>query len=197
MKRIHTLILVALLGSTLASCSMDKSAATAAIKTAETSWAAAKDNVTKVLPEDAKSIEGALAAAKASLEQGDAKTALASAKELPARIEQLTAGLAAKETELRGVWETLNAALPGIVAEAQKKVDQLSKAKKLPAGIDQPAFDGAKSMFEEAKQMWTDAQGAQQSGNIGEAVAKASGVKERLGKVLEALKMPVPAALQS
>lgn len=197
MRRFHTLILVALLGSMLASCGTDKTAATAAIKSAETAWAAAKDNIAKVLPEDAKSVDGEIAVAKASLEQGDAKGALAAAQALPARIEQLTASLPAKEAELRGVWDTLNASLPNIVLDVQQRMDKLSKSAKLPAGIEQTAFDGAKSMFDEAKQMWGEAQTAQQGGNIGDAVIKALGVKERIGKVLTALQMPVPAALAS
>ena len=198
MKRFWSLILVVALGSSmLVSCGAGKGAATAAIQAAETAWAAAKDNVAKILPDDAKSIDEAIAAAKASLEQGDAKAALATAKDLPAKIQQLTAGLAAKEAELRGAWDSLNASLPGVVSSVQKRVDILSKSKKLPAGIEQAAFDGAKSSFAEAKQMWTEAQSAQQNGNLGEAVVKASGVKDLLGKVLTALKMPVPAALQS
>jgi len=197
MKRIWGLILIVALGSMLVSCGGVKSAATTAIQAAETAWAAAKDNVTKIMPDEAKTIDDAIAAAKASLEQGDAKAALATAKDLPAKIQQLTAGLAAKETELRGAWTSLSAGLPGVVSTVQKRVDLLSKSKKLPAGIDQAAFDGAKSSFEQAKQMWTEAQAAQQNGSIGEAVAKASGAKELLGKVLTALKLPVPAALQS
>jgi len=197
MNKQKWIILVVALGSMLMSCGAGKGAATAAIKAAETAWAAAKDNVTKILPDDAKSIDEAIAAAKASLEQGDAKAALAAAKDLPAKIEQLSAGLAAKEAELRGAWDSLNAGLPGVVSAVQKRVDILSKSKKLPAGIEQAAFDGAKSSLAEAKQMWAEAQSAQQNGNLGEAMAKASGVKDLLGKVLTALKMPVPAALQS
>jgi hypothetical protein len=45
--------------------------------------------------------------------------------------------------------------------------------------------------------MWTEAQGAQSSGNLGEAVAKATGVKDLMVRALTALKMPVPAGLQS
>jgi len=197
MKRSWSLMLVVMLASTLVSCGMDKTAATNAIQAAETSWAAAKDNVMKILPADGKSIEDAIAGAKASLEQGDAKAALAAAKDLPAKIQALTASLAAKETELRGVWDGLNAGLPGVVAAVQQRIDILSKSKKLPAGMEQAAFDGAKSSLAEATQMWTEAQSAQEGGNLAEAVAKASGVKDLLVKTLTALSMPVPPALQS
>jgi hypothetical protein len=197
MKRILSLLLVAVLGSVLMSCGSEKGAATTAIQTAETAWAAAKDNVMKLMPDDAKSMDDAIAAAKASLDKGDAKAALAAAKDLPAKIQELTAGLAAKETELRGAWDALNAGLPGVVETVQKRVNLLSKSRRLPAGMEQATFDGAKTALAEAGQMWADAQSAQVSGNLAEAVTKATGVKELLVKALTALNMPVPAALQS
>lgn len=197
MKRLMALTMVVVIGVMLAACGSEKGAATSAIQAAETAWAAAKDNVAKLMPADAKSMDDAIAAAKASLEGGDAKAALAAAKDLPAKITELTAGLAAKETELRGAWETLSAGLPGVVQSVQKRVDILSKSKKLPEGLDAATFDGVKSSLAEANQMWTEAQGAQSSGNLGEAVAKAAGVKDLMVKALTALKMPVPAGLQS
>ena len=197
MKRVIGLMLVLVVGAVLASCGSEKGAATSAIQAAETAWAAAKDNVAKIIPDDAKSMDDAIAAAKASLDGGDAKAALAAAKDLPAKIQALTASLPAKEAELRGVWDTLNSGLPGIVASVQKRVDVLSKSKKLPEGIDTMAFDGVKSSLTEANQMWTEAQSAQLNGNLGEAVAKATGVKDLMVKALTALKMPVPAALAS
>ncbi len=196
-KRILAVVLMIFAGAWLASCSTEKGAATAAIKTAETAWAAAKNHVTKILPDDAKSMDAAIAAAKASLDGDDARAALAAAKDLPAKIQALSDGLAAKETELRGTWDTLNAGLPGIVASVQQRVDALSKSKKLPAGLDAATFDGVKTSLAEATQMWTQAQSDQSSGNLGEAVIKANGVKDLLVKALTALKMPVPAALAS
>lgn len=195
MKRVIGLMLVLAVGAVLASCGSEKGAATSAIQAAETAWAAAKDNVAKILPDDAKSMDDAIAAAKASLDGGDAKAALAAAKDLPAKIQALTASLPAKEAELRGVWDTLNASLPGIVASVQKQVDALAKSKKFPEGMDAAGFDGVKGSLAEANQMWTEAQSAQLNGNLGEAVAKATGVKDLMVKALTALKMPIPPAL--
>jgi len=197
MKRMMALTMVLAVGVMLAACGSDKGAATSAIQAAETAWATAKDNVAKILPADAKSMDDAIAAAKASLEGGDAKAALAAAKDLPAKIQELTAGLAAKEAELRGVWDTLSSGLPGVVASVQKRVDILSKSKKLPEGLDETTFEGVKSSLTEANQMWTEAQSAQMNGNIGEAVTKATGVKDLMVKALTALNMPLPAGLQS
>jgi hypothetical protein len=189
------LLLSALL--VLGSCGSEKTAATAAIQSAVSAWTAVKDNVAKIMPDEAKSMDGAIAAAQASLEQGDAKAALAAAKDLPARIQQLSEGLATKEGELRGVWEAMSAGLPGVVATIQRRVDILSKVKSLPAGIDRAAFDGAKSSLAQATQMWSEAQSEQKSGNLASAVSKAMGVKDLVVKILTALNMPVPEALRT
>jgi len=196
MKRIGLpLLLSALL--VLGSCGSEKTAATAAIQSAVSAWTAVKDNVAKIMPDEAKSMDGAIAAAQASLEQGDAKAALAAAKDLPARIQQLSEGLATKEGELRGVWEAMSAGLPGVVATIQRRVDILSKVKSLPAGIDRAAFAGAKASLAQATQMWSEAQSEQKSGNLASAVSKAMGVKDLVVKILPALNMPVPEALRT
>jgi hypothetical protein len=196
MRKMLSAILLVTLALTMVSCGSEKGAATAAIKAAETAWTAASDNVMKILPTDAKAVEDAIAAAKASLEQGDAKAALAAVKDLPARIQELTAGLADKEIELKGVWETLSANLPQVVSTVQKRVDVLSKSRSLPAGLDAAAFEQVKTDLGTATRTWVEAQAAQQTGNIGEAVAKAIDVKGLVVKAMTALKMPVPPALQ-
>jgi len=197
MKRMLSSILVLGLIGVLASCSSEKGAATAAIQSAESSWASARDNVMKVMPSDARMLDEAIASAKASLEQGDAKAALAATKDLPVRIQELTASLQAKETELRTQWTALSAGLPGVIASVQERVDKLSKSRALPAGIDQPVFDEVKASMTSATQLWAEAQADEHSGNIGDAVTKAVGVKDMLVKALNALKLPVPEALQA
>ena len=197
MKRMLALPLFLSALLVLGSCGSEKTAATAAIQSAVSAWTAVKDNVAKIMPDEAKSMDGAIAAAQASLEQGDAKAALAAAKDLPARIQQLSEGLATKEGELRGVWEAMSAGLPGVVATIQRRVDILSKVKSLPAGIDRAAFAGAKASLAQATQMWSEAQSEQKSGNLASAVSKAMGVKDLVVKILPALNMPVPEALRT
>jgi len=196
MNRFLGAILLVALALTMVSCASEKGAATSAITAAETAWTAVKDDVMKILPADGKLVEQAIAAAKASLELGDAKAALADVQDLPARIQELTASLADKEIELKGVWETLSANLPGVAATVQKRVDVLAKSRSLPSGLDQAAFDQVRTDVTTAATTWVEAQAAQQTGNIGEAVAKAIDVKGLLVKNLTALSMPVPPALQ-
>ena len=196
MKRSLGAILLVALALSVVSCGSEKRAATSAISAAETAWTAAKDNVMKVLPAEGRLVERAIAAAKASLELGDAKAALADVQDLPARIQELAASLADKEIELKSVWETLSANLPGVAVAVQKRVDALAKSRSLPAGLDQATFEQARTDVAAATTTWVEAEAAQQAGNIGEAVAKAIDVKGLLVKTLAALSMPVPPALQ-
>ena len=197
MKRMLSSILLLGLVGVLASCSSEKGAATAAIQAAESAWAGARDNIAKVMPSDARMLDESIASAKASLEQGDAKAALAATKDLPARIQELSAGLQAKETELRAQWAALSQGLPSVIASVQERVDKLSKSRTLPAGVDQPAFDEVKTSMASVNQLWIEAQADEHGGNIGDAVMKAVGVRDLLVKAMTSLKLPVPEALQA
>jgi len=179
----------------VSSCGSEKTAASAAIGTAETAWTAVHEQIAKVMPAESKAIDDAIAGAKAKLESGDAKAALAAAQAVPGRITELTSALAAKQAELTGAWDGLNAALPGVVDMAQKRVDALAKSRKLPAGLDAATVDGAKAQLEQAKGLWTEAVTAQQNGQLAEAVSKAIDVRGLMRSVLAALKLPVPAVL--
>lgn len=196
MRRIVSGVLWAVvLSVVVTSCGSEKTAATAAIGSAETAWSAVHEQIAKVMPAESKAIDDAIAGAKAKLESGDAKAALAAAQAVPGRITELTTALATKQAELTGAWEGLSAALPGVVDMAQKRVDALAKMRRLPAGLDAAAVDGAKTHLEQAKGLWTEAVTAQQNGQIAEAVSKAIDVRGLMRSVLDALKLPVPAAL--
>lgn len=75
-------------------------------------------------------------------------------------------------------------------------MDILSKAKKLPAGLDQAKFDSAKSGLAAATEAWGAATAAASAGDMAEAVAKANAVKGKAVEALNALGMPIPSGLQ-
>jgi len=196
MKRLGLVVIVLALGLALASCSNTKGAATAAIQSAQTAYAAIKDNAEKIAPDQAKTIEDAIASAQTMLANGDAKGALAAAQAIPDQVKQLADALPAKTQELQTTWQSLSAGLPDVMKTIQSRVDVLSKSAHLPAGLDKAAFDTVKSGVASATQMWTDAQAAFQSGNLADAVSKAQSVKQAAASALTALKMPVPAAMK-
>jgi hypothetical protein len=81
------------------------------------------------------------------------------------------------------------------MAEAIKsRVDILSESKKLPAGLDQAKFDGAKAGLDEMNKGWTEASDAYKSGNLADAISKAKAAKAKAVEVMTALNMQVPEA---
>jgi len=197
MKKLFALALVIGLAVGVTACGDGgKAAADAAIKAAETAFSAAAAEAMKYVPDQAKSVEGAIAAAKAAFDKGDFKGATAAASELTAKITALGEAATAKKAELTTAWEGLSTGLPGVVGAIQSRVDLLSKSKKLPQGISQEAFDGAKSGLAMINSAWAEANDAFKSGDVAGAMAKASTVKAKAAEIMAALNMPVPDALK-
>jgi len=71
----------------LAGCSSQKGAAETAVKAAEEAFNAAKGEAVKYVPDQVKSIEGALAALKDKFAKGDYKAVLADAKSVADQAE--------------------------------------------------------------------------------------------------------------
>jgi hypothetical protein len=177
-------------------CASQKAPAEAAVKAADQALAAVKSEAVKYVPDEVKGVQDSLEAAKASLAKGDYQAALTAAQALPAQVGALQTAAAAKKAELTQTWTTLSAGLPQIVQAIQSRVDILSKAKKLPAGLDAAKLESAKSGLVAISQAWGSAMTAASSGDVADAVSKAKAVKSKAGEVLTTLGMPIPAGLQ-
>jgi hypothetical protein len=149
-----------------------KTGADVAIKAAQTGYAAVADQATQYVPEQAKDVQTSIQSAKDAYDKGDYAAAFEASKALPGKIKDLAAAASAKKDELTAKWNDLSSSMPGLVSAVQTKVDALTKSHKLPAG----AADSLASV----KQTWTDASAAFTSGQIPEALAKASDAKAKL-----------------
>lgn len=181
----------------LAACSSSKVPADQAIKAAESAYDAVKVEALKYVPDQAQAVETSLNAAKASFAKGDYEAALNSAKDVLPKAQGLASAVAAKKDELTKKWGEVSAGLPRLVEAIRSRVDILSKSKKLPAGLDQTKFNGAKSGLAELTQTLSEANGAFQSGNLADAVAKAKLVKDKALDIMTTLGMQVPAGAKS
>jgi hypothetical protein len=170
-------------------CNSGKGPAEAAMKLAEEAVASAKTAAEQFVPDDVKSLSDELAAAKDAFTKGDYKGALASAQSLQQKANEVTAKGMAKKDELTASWNSMNQSLPGMVEAIKSRVDILSQSKKLPAGLDAAAFTSAKDGLAAATSTWSEAQAAFSSGNLTEAVAKASSVKDKATQVMGLLGM--------
>lgn len=194
-KKYWVPILLVVFGLLVVSCgSANKEAATAAIKAAEESWNAAKGEVVKYIPEQAKGVEDAIKGAKENFDKGNFDAALAAAKAIPDKVKELTAAASAKKAELAKSWEEMSGGLPRMLDAIKGRLDILSQSKKLPANLDKAKLEGAKGGYEAAAKMWDDAKAAYSGGNLTDAMAKAKTVKEKAVEVMTSLGMQVPAA---
>lgn len=197
MKKLIALTLALGLGLVVTACGDGgKAAADTAVKAAETAFATVQVEALKYVPDQVTSVEAAIAAAKDLFAKGNYQQALTEAQALTAKITALGEAAKAKKAELTKSWEDMAAGLPGVVEAIKGRVDILSQARKLPAGMTQETFDGAKAGLDMMTQAWTEASNAFTAGNVADAVAKAQTVKTKAAEVMTALGMEVPAAVK-
>ena len=186
-----------LMGATLGSmgCS-GKAAATAAVDAAQKSFDEVKAATAKVMPEETQKMSDAIAAARTNISEGKTAEALEAAKAMPAQIKDLADAATKKTEEMSSAWTSASEELPKAVAAVQAKVDELTKSKKLPAGVDVPAFAAVKSSIADITKMWGEAQESYKGGNMSEAMSKVATIKAALVSAMTTLGLEVPAALQ-
>ena len=197
-RNIYNFVIMILTATLLAACgSSDKGPAEAAIKAAEEAVNAAKADAMKFVPDQANSLDAALAAVKDKFTKGDYKAALSDAQSLASKAKDVASAASAKKAELTKSWEDMSAGLPRVVDAIKSRVDILSQSKKLPAGMTADKLAEAKSGLAEMTQQWTAATEASKGGNLMDAIAKATAVKKKAAEVLTTLNMPVPEALKN
>jgi len=181
----------------LISCASDKGPAEVAIKAAEEAINATKAEAAKIVPDEVKSLESALAAVKDNFAKKEYKAALTEAQALAGKAKGVMDAAKAKKEELTKSWTDLSQGLPKMVEAIQSRVDILSKAKKLPANLTAEKLAEAKSGLAAAKEDWAKALESFKSGNFTDAVSVANSVKAKAVKAMETLGLPVPGGAKS
>ena len=162
-----------------------KTGADVAIKSAQTACSTVADQANQYVPDQAKDVQTAIQSAKDAYDKGDYAAAFEASKALPDKVKALATAAAAKKDELTAKWGEMSGSMPGLVAAVQTKMDALTKSHKLPAG--------AADSMAAVKQSWTDASAAFSSGQLSDAMAKASAAKAKLAELQTTLGMK-PAA---
>jgi len=196
MKKKLSIILAVLFAFLLAACSSGKTPAEQAIKAAEEAFNSAKGEAVKFAPEQAKAVEDALNAAKDSFAKKDYAAATSAATSAAAKAKDLVAAAAAKKAELMKGWEELSGRLPKMLDAIKSRVDTLAKSRKLPANLDKAKFEGARSGLAEINKVWDEANNAYKEGNLADALAKGTTVKEKAVEIMTTLGMEFPQAAQ-
>jgi len=170
-----------------------KGPAETALKAADEAVAKVAPLAEKFVPEQFKSLTDAAAAAKASFDKGEYAAALAAAKDLPAKADEILAAATAKKDELTGVWNGLAEALPAQVTGVTEKITAIAAMKRLPKGIDAAGLETAKTELANITSAWTKATEAFGTGEVPNALEMANDVKakvEALAKTLEPVVLP-------
>lgn len=183
-------IVCALLGMALlaAGCgNAEKEATEAAISAAQAAINAGESEAQKYVPDQLQAAQTALQSAKDSFAKGDYPAALKAAQEATNKASEMVTAAAAKKEEWTKDWAELSASIPKTLDKVKYKLDAYSRGAHMPEGIDETTLADAKAQYEQLKQSWAEASGAAAQGNLGEAMQKASGMKEPLAKLVEKL----------
>ncbi len=177
--RIVKYIYVIALAALLVACARDKEPAEAAIKAATQAIEQIRGDAAQYAPDQLKQLEDSLKGAQDNFAKKEYKAALDAAAGLGAKAQDVAKAAAAKKAELVKSWEDMSAGIPQMMDAVKSRLDILSKAKKLPAGLDKDklaalnaGYDGAAKQFQEAK----DAAGA---GNLAKAIEAGNAIKQK------------------
>lgn len=176
----------------VAACASQKEPADAAIKSAQSAFSAVSAEAQKYVPDQAKAVQDALAAAQTAFTNGDYASALTQAQALPARITALGAAISAKKAELTTQWNAISAGIPKLMEALSTRVDTLSKSKSMPKGITKETVSAAQSGLASATQNWQAATSAASSGDLATAMRQANDVKTRVVDLMKSLNMQIP-----
>lgn len=158
-----------------------------ALKMADDAVAAAKPEAEKYAADAYKSVSDALKSAHDKFNASDYAGALAAAKDIPGKVEELKKQAAAKKDEMMKGWADMQTALPAMMQSATAKVTELTAMKKLPAGMDSAKLEGAKADLASAGSMWNEAGEAAKNGDVAAAMAKGGEVKAKLEGLMATL----------
>jgi hypothetical protein len=194
MRKIIVVSALALVVAFAAACSSQKVPAESALKAAETAWASVSAEASRVVPDQAKEIEAAISSAKDAMTKGNFEAVIEGAGAIPARIADVEKAIADRKSEWDASWRTLDSVLGSWLTAVQTKVDELSAARRLPAGVNKAAVAEANTALTTAQQTYADAKAAFGNGNFDAALAKANEIQTGLTKVMTDLKLEMPVA---
>ncbi len=178
--------LAALFALTLA-CA--KGPAKAALQAADDAVDAEKAEAKKYAADAYENVDAALKSAHDKFNASDFAGALAAAKDIPGKVEELKKQARAKKDEMMKDWAAMQAEIPAMAQRVNAKIDELAAMKKLPAGMDSAKLEGAKADLANSGKIWRDAAEAGVAGDVAAAKAKGAEVKAKLHDLMTTLGM--------
>jgi hypothetical protein len=144
----------------------------------------------KYVPDQFTQAQSKVAALTASFEKKDYAAVIAGAPAVLAEVRGLPDAAAAKRDEmvkeLGNEWRSLAASVPQSLSAVQSRIEDLSKTKRVPKGVD---LGAAKSGLADANSAWDKAQEAFKAGNPADAVTAAKDAQGKVASAAAALKL--------
>ena len=147
----------------------------------------------KYIPDQFAQAQGKVAGLTASYEKQDYAAVLAGAPAVLAEVNGLAGAATAKKDEIAKAvgneWRSLAASVPQSLSAVKTQIDDLSKTKHAPKGVDLAA---AKSGLADAQSAWDKAEEAFKSGDPADAVTAAKDAQTKVASAAAALKLNLP-----
>jgi hypothetical protein len=170
---------VIVLAVLLVACARDKEPADAAIKGASQAIEQIKGEAALYAPDQLKQLEDSLKAAQDNFARKEYKAALDAASGLAAKAQDVAKAAAAKKAELTKSWDDIVAGVPQMMDAVKSRLDILSKAKKLPAGLDKDKLAALNSGYDEAMKQFQAAKDAAAAGDLNKAIEAGNAIKQK------------------
>ena len=195
----HRYAWIAFAALLLAACASQMEPAQRSISDIEAALSMAASDAAKYVPDQLTDVRRELGDLKSTFDRQDYAGVLKAAPAVMERAQGLASAAAARKAELTQAlgeeWSGLAARLPGYMTTIQSRIELLAKksSRKMAAGID---LDAARGSLSEDSSVWSKAQAAFATGNLGEAVTTAKSLESSLEGLANTLKIELkgPAA---
>ena len=196
MRISNMFVAVAAAAMLITGCAQQRGPANEALDKIEASLKDVKEDAAKYAPEGLKGVEAQFERLKASFEAKEYDNVLAGTPSLAKAVDSLKAAVSSGKAQVQAAyaaakteWDGLNVEVPNTIESIQARVDELSKGKRLPFGINKDEFEGAKSAFESLKAQWAEATAEASKGDAVEATQKGKTAKGMGEAIKEQLKI--------
>jgi hypothetical protein len=174
----------------VAGCANQMEPAKNALDNINSTLNAASADAQKYVPDQFAQAQAKVAALTASYDKKDYAAVVAGAPGVLLEVKGLTPAAADKKDEMEKAlgndWRALAVSVPQSISAVQSRIDELTKTKHVPKGVD---LGAAKSGLADGTSAWDKAQEAFKSGNPADAVTAAKDAQGKLATAAAALKL--------
>ena len=191
-----TRTILALAATVLVACSSQKEPAENAVAKVDASLNEFRADAQQYAADQLQTVDASVKRLKDALANKNYRVVVSAAPSVTAEIDALKTSVAEAKQEAEATlaaaqseWSDLTASVPPLVEKLQARVDELSKSRKYPKGMDKAAFEAAKSGFESLKTEWTEAGSEFAAGQAANAVRKARSAKAKAEELINTLEV--------